>query len=127
MVKMITLAEAAANKDLSVRRLQTLCKQRRIPGARLVGRSWFVPPDFEISRGVPGRPPLDTRDAARQRLILTFQDIIGDVREADSVDGRLDAIAQNLPAVERLITEIDDQVANLAWEIMFHLTRHRHR
>jgi excisionase family DNA binding protein len=52
---MISIAEAAARLGISERRLQTLCAQRRIPGARLVhGRVWELPEHFTITPGSRG-------------------------------------------------------------------------
>ena len=51
---MITIAEAAKQSGKSVHRLQVLCKQRRIPGARLVGRLWMLPERFTITPGSRG-------------------------------------------------------------------------
>jgi hypothetical protein len=36
-------------------RVQTLCRQRRIPGARLIGaRTWLLPADFKVTPGTRG-------------------------------------------------------------------------
>ena len=51
---MITLKQAAAARGVSLRRLQTLCRWRRIPGARFIGRVWMVPPDFKVTPGHRG-------------------------------------------------------------------------
>ena len=61
MGKMITTAEAAERLGVSVVRVQTLCKQRRVPGARLVGgRTWMLPENFEVKPGARG-PALGSR------------------------------------------------------------------
>ena len=49
---MISVAHAAAILGLSRQRVALLCKQRRIPGARLLGRSWAIPEAFAI---IPGK------------------------------------------------------------------------
>jgi excisionase family DNA binding protein len=55
MAKMISLAEGAERLGLTVRRLQALCQQRRIPGARLIGgRAWLLPRDFKVTPGTRG-------------------------------------------------------------------------
>lgn len=51
---MIPLAHAARARGISARRLQTLCKGRRIPGARLIGRSWFLPDNYTVKIGARG-------------------------------------------------------------------------
>lgn len=56
---MIPLAEGAIQLGLTVRRLQALCQQRRVPGARLVGRSWFLPADFKVTPGTRGSKSLN--------------------------------------------------------------------
>ena len=35
-------------------RIRALLAQRRIPGARRVGRQWFVPEDFKVTPGSRG-------------------------------------------------------------------------
>lgn len=51
---MITLSIAAKQRGISVRRLQILCKQRRIPGARFVGRIWMLPENYSVLPGSRG-------------------------------------------------------------------------
>ncbi len=51
---MIPLKEAAVIQRVSVRRMQTLCAQRRVPGAKLIGRTWWVPEAFWIRPGKRG-------------------------------------------------------------------------
>ena len=58
---MIPLAHAAKARGISPRRLQILCKGRRIPGARLIGRSWFLPNDYTVKPGARG-PKLRSPD-----------------------------------------------------------------
>jgi hypothetical protein len=52
--KLITSAEAAERQGVSQLRIQQLCRARRIPGARLIGRSWMLPPDFMVTPGTRG-------------------------------------------------------------------------
>jgi hypothetical protein len=49
MGKMISATEAAKRLGLDPSRIRILCRQRRIPRARLVGRTWIIPDDFEIA------------------------------------------------------------------------------
>lgn len=58
-MQLITLREAAKRRGLSLRRLQLLCKNRRISGARFVGARWLVPDDFTVRPGRRG-PSLRT-------------------------------------------------------------------
>ena len=54
MGKLISSSAAAVRLGVTVARLRVLCRERRIPGARLIGRSWMLPADFEVrpaSRG----------------------------------------------------------------------------
>lgn len=51
---MITIAEAAARLGISQRTLQILCKARRVPGAKLMGRLWYLPNDFTITPATRG-------------------------------------------------------------------------
>lgn len=46
---MISITEAAKRLGISRQRLAILCKQRRIPGAKLIGRLWFLPDIPEIT------------------------------------------------------------------------------
>jgi hypothetical protein len=61
MGRMIPLAEGASKLGLTVRRLQALCQQRRVPGARLIGRSWFLPENLVVTPGERG--PISEREA----------------------------------------------------------------
>jgi excisionase family DNA binding protein len=55
MAKLITSAEAAKLLKVSQVRVQALCRQRRIPGARLLaGRTWMLPADFKVTPGTRG-------------------------------------------------------------------------
>ena len=47
MPNFITLKEAAQNWGISERRVSTLCKEGRIPGAVKIGRSWQIPADAQ--------------------------------------------------------------------------------
>lgn len=51
---MITVAQAACWLGVTERRVQVLCKQRRIPGARLVGRTWRLPDRPTVTPGTRG-------------------------------------------------------------------------
>jgi hypothetical protein len=57
MGKMIDSAQAAARLGVSTLRVQQLCRQRRIKGARLVGRVWMIPEEFEVTPGARGPAP----------------------------------------------------------------------
>ena len=43
----MTIAEAAAKWGIGNRRITTLCKTGRIPGAEKFGRAWSIPADAE--------------------------------------------------------------------------------
>ena len=43
----ITIKEASEKWNISVRRVQVLCRQERIPGAEKFGRDWAIPMDAE--------------------------------------------------------------------------------
>jgi hypothetical protein len=49
---LIPIADAAKARDMNLRHLQTLCKTRRVPGAKLIGRLWMLPDQFTI---IPGK------------------------------------------------------------------------
>jgi len=57
MGKMIDSTAAAAQLGVSIQRARVLCRERRIKGARLIGRSWFVPADFSVTPGTRGPKP----------------------------------------------------------------------
>ncbi len=46
-MKYLSVRETAEKWGISVRRLQVICRQGRIPGAFLVGNSWAIPADAE--------------------------------------------------------------------------------
>ena len=50
----MTATQAAVLWGLSLTRVCQLCRQRRIPGARLVGRVWQIPADAVITPGSRG-------------------------------------------------------------------------
>lgn len=59
MGRMISTAQAAEQLGVTPLRVRVLCKQRRIPGARLIaGRVWMLPPDFEVTPGSRGPAPV---------------------------------------------------------------------
>jgi len=43
----ITIKQAAANWNISVRWVQKLCQDNRIEGAQYIGRVWLLPKDAE--------------------------------------------------------------------------------
>lgn len=54
MGKMIDTAAAAEKLGVNLQRIRALLQERRIPGARLIGRQWFVPEDFKVTPGTRG-------------------------------------------------------------------------
>ena len=54
MGKMIDANAAAAKLGVNPQRIRALLAQRRIPGARYIGRQWFVPEDFVVIPGTRG-------------------------------------------------------------------------
>ncbi len=54
MPDMLPIAEAARARGINLRLLQRMCRARRVPGARLIGRLWFLPNDFSITPGKRG-------------------------------------------------------------------------
>lgn len=57
MGKMIDAYAAALLLKVDVSRVRLLCRERRIKGARLVGRVWMIPEDFEVTPGTKGPAP----------------------------------------------------------------------
>jgi len=51
---MISSKEAAKRMGVTISRVQALLRQRRIPGARLVGRTWLIPENFKVKPGTRG-------------------------------------------------------------------------
>ena len=51
---MIPIAVAARLRGMNLRQLQILCKNRRVPGAKLIGRLWMLPVDWTITPGKRG-------------------------------------------------------------------------
>jgi hypothetical protein len=60
MGKMIDVAAAAAKLGVVPQRVRALLAKRRIPGARRLGRLWFIPEDFKVTPGSRG-PSLKRR------------------------------------------------------------------
>ena len=53
MKKYMSLKEASEKWEIGDRRINTLCLQRRIPGAFKIGNTWAIPSDAE--KPVDGR------------------------------------------------------------------------
>ena len=47
ILEYITIKEASEKWNISVRRVQVLCRQERISGAKKFGRDWAIPMDAE--------------------------------------------------------------------------------
>ena len=45
--KYLTIKEVAAKWNMSVRRVQSMCAEDRIPGAVKFGRDWAIPDDVD--------------------------------------------------------------------------------
>jgi len=48
--KIIGTEAAAARLGITMRRVQILCEQGRIPGAQRIGRTWAIPANFKVRR-----------------------------------------------------------------------------
>src|SRR5690349_8436914 len=70
MGKMIDIATAAGLLKVNVQRMRLLCRQRRIPGARLMGRVWMIPENFKVIEGTRGQKLLE---APEQRIIRRME------------------------------------------------------
>jgi len=46
-VNYISTTEAGQKWGISKRRVIVLCKENRVPGAQMAGRSWIIPEDAE--------------------------------------------------------------------------------
>jgi excisionase family DNA binding protein len=55
---MITVDEAAARLGVTAIRVRQLCRERRVKGARMVGRTWQIPSDFSVTPGTRGPKPV---------------------------------------------------------------------
>jgi hypothetical protein len=51
---MISSADGAAQLGVTPARIRALCQQRRITGARLIGRTWMLPTDFKVKPAARG-------------------------------------------------------------------------
>lgn len=45
MEDFLSIKEMSAKWDISVRRVQVLCREKRIEGAIFIGNMWFIPPN----------------------------------------------------------------------------------
>ena len=50
-MRYITSSEAARQKEISVRRIQQMCKKGELAGAVKQGRSWLIPVEENITVG----------------------------------------------------------------------------
>lgn len=46
-MEFLSIRQTAEKWGISIRRIQTLCSENRIPGAQKVGYSWIIPMDAE--------------------------------------------------------------------------------
>jgi hypothetical protein len=73
--KSITVDVAAAKLRVTPQRVRVLCRERRIAGARLVGRTWLVPEEPEISPPRRGpKPSYRDREMAKNPIKLQMGD-----------------------------------------------------
>ncbi len=82
----ITCQQAAAQWGISPRRVQFLCDQGRIAGARRVGRMWFIPVDAQ--------KPLDARQSGAATACPYWPEIL-------QLDGRM----MRLSGVEEMLRQ----------------------
>ena len=52
-MKYLSITETAKRWEISTRRIQILCKEGRIPGAIIIGRTWGIPEN--ASKPIDGR------------------------------------------------------------------------
>lgn len=60
MTEYITASEAAKNWDISERRVQKLCEEKRIPGIAKFSRMWLIPKD--------AKKPVDARRKENKQI-----------------------------------------------------------
>lgn len=46
-MKYLSIKETSEKWGISMRRIQVLCKEKRIPGIIMIGRTWAIPDDAE--------------------------------------------------------------------------------
>ena len=66
----VSVTQFARREGVSRIRVLQLLAERRIPGARKVGRQWIIPDTARIVRRTPGRPRKHSR--AQERLLRTL-------------------------------------------------------
>ena len=76
----ITIQDAAKKWEISERRIQVLCTQNRLKGARKFGRYWAIPDDLEKpddARVKTGRyikkssdPEIDNKKLTKEKRVL---------------------------------------------------------
>ena len=74
MPKTIGVAEAAERLCVTTGRVRTLLGQRRIPGARLIGRIWRLPANFTFREGTRGEMLAQERLTINVRAHDKFHD-----------------------------------------------------
>ncbi len=103
---MITALQAAEKWNLSLRTVQNLCKQEKIPGAQRFGTHWMIPADAE-------RPPDGRRKAAREAALSQplvrkspFLDMTDLYHTPGNADKCVEALAQYSKAQALFAAEI---------------------
>ncbi len=95
-MEMISAAQAAQNWELSVRTVQNLCRNGKIPGAILFGKSWMIP--ASASRPEDGRRK---RSQTEENRPLIRRTPYLDMTDLYQVPGTADACAEALRELPR--------------------------
>ena len=80
----ITIKEAAERWGLTPRRVSTLCKQGRVPGAEKVGRCWYIPADAQKPDDHRVKSGVYVKHQGQKPELLPLPIGVSDFREAVS-------------------------------------------
>jgi DNA-binding CsgD family transcriptional regulator len=112
----LTAAQTAEKWNISLRRVQDLCRMDRIPGARRMGRDWMIPadakrpPDGRCKAAKAPEPPEGHAPLLRRSPILLMTDLYHAPGAADACIAAVDAYPESQALMKAELAYIRGQI-----------------
>lgn len=112
----LTAAQTAEKWNISLRRVQDLCRMDRIPGARRMGRDWMIPadakrpPDGRCKAAQASEPPEGHAPLLRRSPILLMTDLYHAPGAADACIVAVDAYPESQALMKAELAYIRGQI-----------------
>ena len=112
----LTAAQTAEKWNISLRRVQDLCRLDRIPGARRMGRDWMIPadakrpPDGRCKLAQAPEPPEGHAPLLRRSPILLMTDLYHAPGAADACIAAVDAYPESQALMKAELAYIRGQI-----------------